>query len=150
MSILPALIFACSAATSGAEQARVPEHPVVADTPARAATIRVVWESPAPVGARRPAMSVAFSPDGRDLAASVGEEFIVWRSQDGSGRRVIREPATALAASVAFSPDGGRPGLRGRQAPGSNLAPLADERWPSLEGIQSRQAGCNYGRLRPE
>jgi WD40 repeat protein len=106
MSVLPALIFACSAAASGAEQGVVPERSVVADTPGQSVKIQVVWESLAPVGVRRPAMAVAFSPDGKDLAASVGEEFIVWRSQDGSGRRVIREPATALAASVAFSPDG--------------------------------------------
>lgn len=68
--------------------------------------LTVLWKSPAPVGDRRPAMAVAFSPDGEHLAAAVGQEFAVWRAEDGSQRRIIREPDTPLAASVAFSPDG--------------------------------------------
>src|SRR4051794_21177882 len=65
---------------------------VAADGPARDSEIEVVWKSRAP--AKGAAMAVAFSPDGKLVAAAVGEEFVLWRANDGTPVRVIHEPQT--------------------------------------------------------
>ncbi|HWE35301.1 MAG TPA: WD40 repeat domain-containing protein [Isosphaeraceae bacterium] len=66
----------------------------------------VVWTGKAEGERAGPARAVAFSTDGKLLAAAIGKEFAIWEAGDGSRRRTIREPGTELVGSVAFSPDG--------------------------------------------
>lgn len=94
MGILEGVFLVCAAASLG-------EGPAPAKT-----SPELLWRSAALTEEPGPANAVAFSPDGRLLAAAVARRFVLWQAEDGTRPCVIREPDTPLATSVAFSPDG--------------------------------------------
>ncbi|AMV30294.1 translocation protein TolB [Gemmata sp. SH-PL17] len=52
--------------------------------------------------------TIAFSPDGRCLAAGSGHAIVVWDRATQQPVRTLNHPATAAVVSVAYSPDGKR------------------------------------------
>ena len=86
-----------------------------------------------------PVRSVAFSPDGKKLAASTDTGIDVWDVDSG---RVVGHPAyNGYAYSVAFSPDGRT--IAARLEPtrrsGCTAVPItarSDHLWPSRTGVR--------------
>src|SRR6516162_727762 len=61
--------------------------------------------TPAAKSGSHPVSALAFSPDGKKLAASVGPKATVWDTESGT-ELVALENAAPTVTSLAFSPDG--------------------------------------------